>query len=233
MSYPQQQFNNNPNDPFQALWEETNHSTNGLPKPGIYQSSLTAATSGYGKTNGTPQVEVTYAIDGGVGTVKTYFTLKNSKAISYLKRWLSILGHKFPQHHSYLFPVLQQIVAEKPLCLIEVIDNDGFIYAKILERIDPTEGKPGGIYPPEGPAPMQVQAIIPVPPLTGPSGHYQQMMPQQTDPSQLAQPVVPQPVSTWQQPPMPFQPQSWSQPQPVIPQPVQQAPVMATQSPVG
>ena len=131
-------------------------------------------------------------------------------------------------------------------CLIDVIDNDGFIYAKILKRIDPTEGKPGGIYPPEGPAPMQVQASIPVPPLTGPSGQYQQMMSQQPDPNQMQQPVVPQPPPGYPQPQtpqgwypqpgqqvvMPQEPQAWSQPQQVMPMPPQQAPAVATQSPV-
>jgi hypothetical protein len=138
------------NDPLQAMWEEAGQASNGLPQPGIYTAQLVKATFRKKSSNGHSQIEVLYAIEGG-GEVRTYFVLKNAKALYYLKQWVKILGYQFPHHHTQLGGILAEVCASRPWCEIEAIDNSGFIYARLLRRLDPL------------PEPQQTQPMVPAP----------------------------------------------------------------------
>lgn len=150
-------------DPQENLWDEVRKKKGPFPKPGKYQAQLVKATVGTGTTHGTEQVVVTYRLSNGIDMARSYFALSSRGGLNYLFDWFEILGWDFPDR-DFLAAVLEQIEFEKPCVLIEVRENQNFVFAKLLRRLAKPADEPRqpGDDPPE-PNAVPVRPIKPQP----------------------------------------------------------------------
>lgn len=104
---------------------------------GQYKADLIDVRLTRSKNANRPQVDVTYQIENSTKRIHSYYVLDSEDGTRHLKRWATILGFRLPNHPGDLRETLEEIVKQQPTCLIQVIDNDGFCFALILETIDP------------------------------------------------------------------------------------------------
>lgn len=156
------------NDPLQSMWEQAGQASNGLPQPGEYKAQLMDAVRSPSKRNGAPQVQVTYRLQSDNKMLKSYFMMSSSEGLWHLRVWLELLGFQFPPHHGYLDGLLDHITQEKPLCVVEAINNDGFVYGRLVRRLDRSSPPPG--LDPGQPLPVAAQPRTPIVPMRGAVG---------------------------------------------------------------
>lgn len=151
---------------------------NSLPEPGEYQAQLISALRGKSKRNGFDQVEVEYRLEPDGKILKSYFVLETSKSLWHLRVWLELLGYQFPAHHGYLVGLLAHIAEEKPRCVVEAISNDGFVYGRLIRRLDsPSEpSEPVSVVPTPVP-PQRVVAAPAMQPMPTTATQAAQMVP--------------------------------------------------------
>ena len=133
----------NENDPFQREWRKTFETENRLPTPGRYVAKLFSATQCEGKWNGTPQVEVVYALEPNGTQLKSFFALNSQGGRWHLRVWLERLGYCLPAHHRFLQQLLNHITEDGARCLVQcVASSGGYIYGVLLRRLDPLPEPP-------------------------------------------------------------------------------------------
>ena len=105
---------------------------------GTHTAKLILAEVGYGKINGTKQLEVIYEIVADEREVNAYYCLEPVVSDWYLRCFLERLGYNGSGMDMQFLPnLIEEISADQPICEIQLRSDGSLITAELLRRLSP------------------------------------------------------------------------------------------------